>query len=218
MSNPIKCHCGQAVTLLTQTCPNCGKNSPGLPAWLKPAIGGLVGFIVVVLLFSGGSETNTQDNTMQSTADPVAEQAAADYRAKQAANIAAAPVVNDTNIGTVMAQLQTDYQQLVTSLLTQYKLAVETGNTTGFINWRNKIWTPQQSEMREKYEAIVDKNRSWFRLKDETRATFVMTDIWLVSIDLMNSLHHNDKTKLKSARDKIAEMNQLLASVQAATN
>lgn len=216
MSNPIKCHCGQAVTLLTQTCPNCGKNSPGLPAWLKPAIGGLVGFIVVVLLFSGGSETNTQDNTMQSTADPVAEQAAADYRAKQAANIAAAPVVNDTNIGAVMAQLQTDYQQLVTSLLTQYKLAVETGNTTGFINWRKQQWLPEKTAISDKYDSIVEKNRPWFGLKDETRATSVINNLELVSLDLLYSLQRNDKTKLKAARDKIVEMNQLLASVQTA--
>ena len=215
MSNPIKCHCGQAVTLLTQTCPNCGKNSPGLPAWLKPAIGGLVGFIAIVILFAGGSGSNNNQPTTQPTTDPVAEQAAA-ARAKQAANIAAAPVVDDTNIGTVMAQLQTDYQQLVTSLLTQYKLAVETGNTTGFINWRKQQWLPEKTAISAKYDSIVEKNRPWFGLKDETRATSVINNLELVSLDLLYSLQRNDKTKLKAARDKIVEMNQLLASVQTA--
>ena len=165
----------------------------------------------------GATVTDNREATIPlTTGKPVVVKTPATDPAEEAANAAAVPVVNDTNIGAVMAELQTDYQQLVTSLLTQYKVAAETGNTTGFINWRKQQWLPEKTAISDKYDSIVEKNRPWFGLKDETRATSVIGNLELVSLDLLYSLQRNDKTKLKAARDKIVEMNQLLASVQTA--
>lgn len=113
--------------------------------------------------------------------------------------------LSNKNIKGFTKDFAKEYFSTLNSLVTSFKAAKKNDNKYDFINYRNRVWTPNYKERKDYYEAILEKNNTFIKNAGITPLFEEFSGIIYIGIYLKNGLMDDDNEKLKKASSLMKE-------------
>ncbi len=127
------------------------------------------------------------------------------------------PVLNKTNIRAFSLNLQQDYDLSLNSLIEQFNLAQENGDSYSFVSYRNHKWTPVYMEKKDFYAAVFNQNKAYLETSSIAPLFNLFESLIYVGLNLKHGLLDNDKTVIEQALADAKNEQTLVHSIVAST-
>ncbi len=117
----------------------------------------------------------------------------------------AIPTLNNKNLKAFIYTLSQDYMKSSSNLLTAFNVYKKSGDSFGFIQFRNHKWTPAYIEKKNYYQAVYKQNKAYITNNNLSPLFLAYENLIYIGINLKNSLLDKNNDLEKEALRSLEE-------------
>jgi len=123
------------------------------------------------------------------------------------------PTLSDANIKQFKVNFYNDYAKTQKALLDKFYSHQKAGDSYGFTQFRNVVWTPKFIEKKDAYQAILDKNRKYIDTTSIKPMFLRYENLIYIGINLKNGLLDGDQELLKTTLAEAAADKKIIKAI-----
>lgn len=127
-------------------------------------------------------------------------------------NNSAELALNDEEINTLIIEATNFYIENFMILIKNYQAHANKDRSV-FINWRNNEWVPEYEKRKQYFDDILNKNRKFLFSNGYQPIFNALSNLPLISLDVMKAIRESDKKHLENAKAKFIKYAKPLNSI-----
>lgn len=201
--------CKKEVSSTAKTCPHCGVKNPAITG--KDKAKGCLGLFIAVIIIATILGSCSEDTQEETTPQPTTKNSNLEL-VEPVQTSSEIPEINDQNINGLIVEATNFYIENFMILIKNYQAHANKDRSV-FINWRSNEWVPEYDKRKQYFDDILDNNRKYLFSNGYQPIFNALSNLPLISLDIMKAIRESDKKHLENAKAKFIKYAKPLNSI-----